>query len=144
MLSTEANEAFERYMLIVKMLTEAQDEKGLSLVRGLTSKCAEYFKIIVEQVSLKEKRKKFPSKTGFLKDFNQLEELRNTLHIYLLQEIRVVNKYLATKSLLEKSQIPERGIYSLDPKTIGKRQFVGEWAFCLAEALFAHHLLENE
>jgi len=134
--SSESEEAFERYKLVVDLLSEIDDKKGLKLVRELIKYCIDYVQLVNDFETLGNLRKFRASNNtrAEAEEYVQIDHLRKLKHEALLSQLQIVNRYLFRSE--GKEDIPAGGIYSFDPVTIRDRIIVANWAKALVDALF--------
>ena len=134
-------QAFERYKIVVEILKELNDSRGLKLIQELVDKCARYIDIasIAEAHSKMLRSGNFAGGEGILdvqRASENLDRNRKLAHDALISQLIIVNRYISSKK-----DIPLGGIYSLDPRTLiepyeyDSRVKIGDWAKYLTNAL---------
>jgi len=140
---SEEIKAFERFELIVGLLREINDSRGLKLVHELVVKCSEYIQIVVvseELMGLQRFRKQ--TDEDVMAEFRRLDILRRIKHNALISQLVIVNRYLFKINSL-KNKVPIGGIFSLDPTFLERRDRdkIALWAGFLVNGLRKNDLL---
>ncbi len=131
--SKESEKALERYKLIVDLLTEINDKRGLSLVKELAEKCITYINLITSmELNIKILRFREASREEYQASITNMDKNKRLAHNALISQLTIVNRYLFKHENL-KGKIPVGGIFSLDSNRITDRRVVGDWAFYLVE-----------
>ncbi len=149
----EEKKALERYELIVSILKNNNDRRGLVLIQELIEKCVIYFDTLV-MISADSKLREILPKRQESEPIPRerlaaMEGMRSSKHNDVISKIEEVNIYLFREygEPNKDSLIPNGGIYSEDPKHVGDssytkyRKDIANWVISLINALYKKGLI---
>ncbi|MBS3152460.1 DUF3232 domain-containing protein [Candidatus Woesearchaeota archaeon] len=139
----ESAKAYSRYKKIIDLLNLNNDQAGLKHVQQLLEICERYVVVVanVERIGIIHR---FRTQTDEqeIEKFRNLDQLRKITHNALISQLKLVNRYLFRKY---GDEISIGGIYSFYPMTLADedRSAIGEWAYCLVDALQRRGILKK-
>lgn len=93
MLSHQEKSAYERYKLIIALLNEINDKKGLGLVAELVEKCVNYLETVVAAEVIAKTEKFRMEERQLAEEISRLDQRRRLSHEALISQLYIVNRY---------------------------------------------------